>query len=111
MARKPRTEAKPLPNCKDIWFDLVLPRLNEPVEQKRKLWETCRSWLMKQWFDSRDYPGLRPGAWWQFDAPEQRNFNENEADQLARLDLLQNWERDILLRWEMLRGQPDTGDE
>lgn len=43
-------------------------------------------------------------------APGARTVYESEADCLARLGLLENWERDQLLQWEMLRGQPG-GDE
>jgi len=37
--------------------------------------------------NTRDYPRLRPWAWWWFEAPEPRDYEMTEAEQLERLGL------------------------
>ena len=39
-------------------------------------------------FRAPEGPGHRPWGWWEFDAPEPRNREEPEADQLLRLGML-----------------------
>jgi hypothetical protein len=147
MAKKPRTTAKKQPNCADwdIWSGLAYGWIDESDEEKKQQWEICGDWMMREWMQSRERPGIRPAGWWAFSAIERPKFLywgkvkfqpeligtgrhysyvevpegtegadrvfESEADCLARLGLLENWERDQLLEWEMLRGQPDVDED
>jgi hypothetical protein len=46
-------------------------------------WRELRREIMATWTN----PASRPWAWWVFDAPEPRNPQESEDNQLARLGL------------------------
>ena len=79
------------------WFGGVDYRRHDPEAvmskaeiPRRHLAEMERAWLalgkgiMAKW----DRPGRRPWAWWLFDAPEPRDNNVPQVQQLAALGLL-----------------------
>ncbi len=58
---------------------------------RRAAWQAHREEILKRW--EHGYPGMRPSAWWRYDAPEPRLENERDAEALERLGLLSDEER------------------
>jgi len=58
----------------------------EAVPAMKAAWLEIGDSVLEEHIHER--PGTRPWAWWQFDAPEQRDDNETETDYLRRLQFL-----------------------
>jgi hypothetical protein len=58
-------------------------------------WPEMRTQVMFEHIEQ--LPGTRPAAWWQWDAPEPRNQQLHEPEQLTRLGELQPGERSRLI--------------
>jgi len=67
----------------------------ESEQEEREAWERHREALLAECAAERP-ARWRPAAWWKYEAPEPRNKDEPEAEQLARLGLLTPEERALL---------------
>ena len=61
------------------------------TEAMQAAWEKFSEPILAAWV--REYPGTRPFAWWEFDAPEPQG-DEEEIDYLSRLGLLESGEQE-----------------
>jgi hypothetical protein len=59
-------------SARAAWFELR-DRVESALAERRRA--------------TRNYPLLRPVAWWWFEAPEPRDYEVSEAEQLERLGL------------------------
>ena len=71
-------------------------RVFKSEDEMREAWPVLREecfLMLRRRGDAGHAVGLRPRAWWEYEAPEPRNLDESEADQLDRLGLLSEHER------------------
>lgn len=85
-------------NCEDYYFPMMLGVAHpskQYLDELRPVWKACGPAIMREWMEGRQYFGSRPFAWWHFNAPGVRNFDDhtNEWDALDEWGILEPWER------------------
>ena len=97
-----------LAGCGEFGRFSDLPKNQARAKLVREAWDDLGEELTKQYV--ANYPGCRPWAWWQFDAPEQPRDDETGLDYLRRLNLLYPGELDRALVVEERRAASEPGD-
>ena len=101
MKVRKKAEAKQKYDCEAYTFALCIgvPHPSRDfLERIKPIWKCCGPSLMADWTDSKKHPGQRPFAWWHFDAPGKRDFDQhpNQWDALNDWGLLEDWEIDAI---------------
>lgn len=99
LAKPRRGELSGLEDAELMWGGGP-PSVFESPFIKRAAWILNRGDLLEV------HPaGWRPAAWWQYEAPEQQREGEGQAEALARMGLLEDWETVEVAAWAQIRAE------
>jgi hypothetical protein len=98
-------------NCEDYYFPMMLGVAHpskQYLDELHPVWKACGREIMRQWMEEKQNAGSRPFAWWHFDAPGKRNFDDhpNQWDALHEWNLLEPWEYEAIdKQWQTWFGE------